>query len=86
MLNDFRPPEGSRAEDIDAAVDGRLMVILDLRLDDSLTEAGLGREVVNRVQKLRKKAGLVVGDLVHVWLSMTPALRGAVDSQVGFRA
>ena len=82
VLNDFKPPEGSRPEDVDAAVDGRLMAILDLRLDDSLAEEGLGREVVNRVQKLRKKTGLVVGDPVNIWLDMSPALSTAVQSQV----
>ena len=54
---DFRPPEGSNAAELDACTLGPLMAVLDLRMDDSLAEAGLAREVVNRVQKLRKKAG-----------------------------
>lgn len=62
------------------------MAVLDLRLDESLTEEGLGREVVNRVQKLRKKAGLVVGDLAHVWVAMAPALEAAVHSQASLSA
>ena len=35
---------------------------MDLRPDDELVAAGLAREVVNRVQRLRKKAGLQAGD------------------------
>jgi hypothetical protein len=46
------------AEEVDAAGDGEVLVVMDLRPDDELVAAGLAREVVNRVQKLRKKAGL----------------------------
>jgi len=49
------------AEDMDANAEGEVMAVLDLRADDSLRDAGMAREVVNRVQKLRKKAGLQVG-------------------------
>ena len=45
---------------MDACAEGDVMAVLDLRSDDSLRDAGLAREVVNRVQKLRKKAGLQV--------------------------
>jgi hypothetical protein len=43
---------------VDAAGDGEVLVVLDLRADEELLAAGLAREVVNRVQRLRKKAGL----------------------------
>lgn len=82
VLNDFKTPEGTDPADIDAAVDGQLMAVLDLRQDESLAEEGLGREIVNRVQKLRKKIGLVAGDLVHVWLGMSTQLTSTVESQV----
>ena len=75
-------PEGSDAADLDAAVDGQLMAVIDLRQDDSMAEEGLGREIVNRIQKLRKKVGFVAGDLAHVFLQMSPALSAAVNSQV----
>ena len=74
-------PEGSNAADLDAAVDGQLMAVIDLRQDDSMAEEGLGREIVNRIQKLRKKIGLVAGDPAHVFLEMSPALSSAVESQ-----
>ena len=82
VLNDFRVPEGSDAADLDAAVDGQLMAVIDLRQDDSMAEEGLSREIVNRVQKLRKKIGLVAGDLAHVWLDQSPRLAEVVASQV----
>jgi hypothetical protein len=46
---------------MDAQGDGEVLVVMDLRVDASLEAAGVARETVNRVQKLRKKAGLQVG-------------------------
>lgn len=68
MLREFKLPKGATAEDMDANGDGEVLAVLDLGTDDSLVEAGLAREVVNRVQKLRKKAGLVATDVVDVYL------------------
>lgn len=50
------------AEEVDAAGDGEVLVVMDLRPDEELVAAGLAREVVNRVQRLRKKAGLQATD------------------------
>lgn len=69
VLRDFRLPEGASEDDVDANGDGEVLAVLDLGTDDSLVEAGLAREVVNRVQKLRKKAGLVASDIVDVYLN-----------------
>jgi isoleucyl-tRNA synthetase len=67
VLRDFKVPEGFEPEDLRAAGDGEVLAVLDLRRDDSLVSAGLARELVNRVQKLRKSAGLVVTDEVEVF-------------------
>jgi isoleucyl-tRNA synthetase len=67
VLRDFRVPEGFAPEDLRAAGDGEVLAVLDLRRDDGLVSAGLARELVNRVQKLRKAAGLVVTDEVEVF-------------------
>ncbi|DBA71115.1 hypothetical protein WJX79_007299 [Trebouxia sp. C0005] len=69
VLRDFRLPEGASGDDVDANGDGEVLAVLDLGTDESLVEAGLAREVVNRVQKLRKKAGLVASDVVDVFLN-----------------
>jgi hypothetical protein len=45
VLRDFRAPEGTAPDDLDANGDGEVLAILDLRADDSLVEAGLAREV-----------------------------------------
>jgi hypothetical protein len=61
VVREFARPEGVAAEEMGAIAEAELMAVLDLRPDEALREAGLAREVVNRVQKLRKKAGLLVG-------------------------
>lgn len=46
-------------EDVDAAMgDSGIMVILELHVDDSLLYAGLAREIVSKIQKMRKTGGL----------------------------
>jgi len=42
--------------------DNDVIVILDMELYPDLKEQGLAREIINRVQKLRKKAGLIPTD------------------------
>jgi len=43
-----------------------IIVILDLELTDALKKEGLAREIVNRLQNLRKSAGLEVTDRIRV--------------------
>ncbi|KAK9804719.1 hypothetical protein WJX72_001779 [[Myrmecia] bisecta] len=82
VLRDFKIPEGVSAEDMDANGDGEVLVVLDLRVDESQADAGVARELVNRVQKLRKKAGLVVTDMVDVYLDLPDTSAAGVSSGV----
>ncbi|KAJ1703600.1 hypothetical protein LUZ63_003379 [Rhynchospora breviuscula] len=68
VVRQFKRPDNVSESEIDAAGDGDVLVVLDLRADESLFEAGLAREVVNRIQKLRKKSGLEPTDLVEVFI------------------
>ncbi|KAG2726074.1 hypothetical protein I3760_01G095100 [Carya illinoinensis] len=67
VIRDFKCPDGFTDKEIDATGDGDVLVILDLRADISLFEAGVAREIVNRIQKLRKKAALEPTDIVEVY-------------------
>ncbi|CAL9203122.1 unnamed protein product [Musa hybrid cultivar] len=67
VLREFKRPADVTEKEIDAAGDGDVLVILDLRADESLFDAGVAREVVNRIQKLRKKAGLEPTDIVELY-------------------
>ncbi len=62
------------------ATDGPLTVALDVTLTEELRQEGLARELVNRLQNLRKDSGLEVQDRIQVTLaSSAPAeLQAAV--------
>jgi hypothetical protein len=53
-------------------------VALDTHLTPELLREGLAREIVNRIQNLRKQAGFEVTDRIHVVYSATPDLGQAV--------
>uniref|UniRef100_A0A646QD90 Isoleucine--tRNA ligase, cytoplasmic n=1 Tax=Hemiscolopendra marginata TaxID=943146 RepID=A0A646QD90_9MYRI len=61
------------SEKYEAHSDNDLLVMLDVTPDQSLVEEGLAREVINRIQKLRKKAHLVPSDPVIVYYEILPA-------------
>lgn len=59
--------------------DGKVMVVLDTRKDEKVLSQKLAREIVSRIQKLRKKSGLQVGETVEV---RTVCVREAEDREV----
>uniref|UniRef100_T1HR91 Isoleucine--tRNA ligase, cytoplasmic n=1 Tax=Rhodnius prolixus TaxID=13249 RepID=T1HR91_RHOPR len=46
-----------------------ILLLMDISLDDSMKSEGIARELISRVQKLRKKAGLVPTDEIDVYLT-----------------
>jgi len=62
------------------ANEGSLTVALDITLDDDLRNEGVAREIVNRVQNLRKEAGFEVTDRIIVKILSSQAIREAVAS------
>ncbi|XP_050714886.1 isoleucine--tRNA ligase, cytoplasmic-like [Eriocheir sinensis] len=55
----------------EAHADSSALVLLDTTPSEELQAEGLAREVVNRIQRLRKKARLVPTDEVTVWLAVS---------------
>lgn len=51
------------------ATDGPLTVALDITLTDALKEEGIARELVNRIQNMRKDSGLEVTDRIAITYS-----------------
>ena len=69
------------------ASEGELSVALDLELDEDLVSEGLAREVVSRVQQLRRDAGLEVTTRIRLtWTTPDPALRNAIETHRVFIA
>ena len=60
------------------ATEGGLSVALDTTIDDDLRIEGAGRELINRLQGLRREAGLAVTDRIEVrWHSADPTVSAA---------
>jgi isoleucyl-tRNA synthetase len=60
--------------------DGPLAVSLDIELDDRLRSEGTAREVVSRIQQLRREHDLAVTDRIHVmWSSEDDHVRAAIE-------
>ena len=72
------------ASDWLVASDGPYVAALDPRLDETLREEGLAREVVNRVQRLRKEAGYVYTDRIGLWISADGPVLEAVRGHAEF--
>ena len=60
------------------ANEGRLTVALDITLTDDLKKEGIARELVNRIQNLRKSKGLDITDRINVVLSDISEIKLAV--------
>jgi isoleucyl-tRNA synthetase len=72
------------ASDWVVASDGPLVAALDPRLTDELRREGTAREVVNRIQRLRKEAGYVYTDRIGVWMDGGPAVLEAARVHAEF--
>ncbi len=59
--------------------DGKLTVALDTELTDELIDEGLAREFVNRIQNMRKDAGLDVTDRIAIYYRASGRLAGALQ-------
>ena len=60
------------------ANDGALTIALDIELTDSLIEEGIARELINRIQNLRKSSGLDITDRISITLEDRAEIHNAV--------
>nr|CAD7459207.1 unnamed protein product [Timema tahoe] len=58
------------AQKYEAHSENDILILLDITPDDSLQDEGIAREIINRVQKLRKKAHLIPSDEVTAYYSV----------------
>jgi isoleucyl-tRNA synthetase len=61
------------------ANEGRITVALDITITDELREEGIARELVNRIQNLRKDSGLDVTDRIKLSIQKHEAINKAVE-------
>ena len=77
------------AEDVDiltedmpgwmVASDGFLTLALDIELNDALIEEGIARELINRIQNLRKSSGLEITDRIDVQFERHDSINATVE-------
>ena len=66
------------------ANEGALTVALDVTLTDELRQEGIARELVNRIQNLRKDSGFDVTDRIDVILQKNDKIVKAVQSNIEY--
>ena len=62
------------------ASEGKLTVALDITITEELRREGVARELVNRIQNIRKDSGFEVTDKIRVEIELNDATAAAVES------
>lgn len=68
------------------ANEGRLTVALDITVTEALRKEGLARELVNRIQNLRKSSGFDITDKVNVTILSTDEMDDAINEYKAYIA
>jgi len=76
----------SEKEGLTVANEGAVTAALDLRITEELKLEGLAREIVNRVQNLRKTVGLDVTDRIVLEYDLPDEIRRAVERHADYVA
>lgn len=61
------------------ASEGKLTIALDINVNEELRSEGIARELVNRIQNLRKDSGFEVTDKVNITIQKHDAINTAVE-------
>ncbi|NND78325.1 MAG: isoleucine--tRNA ligase, partial [Maribacter sp.] len=66
------------------ASQGTLTVALDVTINDNLRKEGIARELVNRIQNMRKESGYEVTDKIDIKILKDGLVENAVESNLGY--
>lgn len=66
------------------ANEGRITVALDITVSEALKEEGIARELINRIQNLRKESGLDVTDKIKLTIARHEAINKAVEKHKSY--
>jgi isoleucyl-tRNA synthetase len=61
------------------ANEGKLTVALEVTITEALRREGIARELVNRIQNIRKSSGFEITDKIRITLSKNPQTDDAVN-------
>ena len=82
-LDDFLIERGPLDERLIATERG-VTVLLDTNLNEALVAEGLARELINRIQKLRKDSGLQVTDRIRLTMNLNLKLKSAASDHLDY--
>ena len=68
------------------ASEGKLTVALDITLTEELRAEGVARELINRIQNIRKDSGFEVTDKIRVEIEQKELVAGAIAKYAGYIA
>ena len=71
--------EAVKKEGFTSQVNGSLTVVLDTTLTDQLVQEGYAREVISKLQSMRKDFGLDVTDRIHVYCTGSEKVLNALN-------
>jgi isoleucyl-tRNA synthetase len=60
--------------------EGSLTVALEVELTDELRQEGMAREIINRVQNIRKESGLEITDRINITLAPNAEVEKSVEA------
>jgi len=63
---------------------GKLTVALDVTITNELKQEGIARELVNRIQNLRKDMGFEVTDKIRVKSAVNHYFTGAINNNMSY--
>ncbi|GJQ07548.1 isoleucine--tRNA ligase [Capnocytophaga cynodegmi] len=66
------------------ASSGNLLVALDVHITDELRKEGIARELVNRIQNIRKDSGFDVTDKINICIQKQKAVEEAVSDNLEY--
>jgi isoleucyl-tRNA synthetase len=66
------------------ANEGSYTVALDISISNELLEEGLSRELVNKIQTIRKTSGLEVTDRISIIVKNHPLLTAAIEKNINY--
>jgi isoleucyl-tRNA synthetase len=68
------------------ASEGKLTVALDITVTDELRREGVARELINRIQNIRKESGFEVTDKIKVEIEAKELVAGAIEQFASYIA
>jgi isoleucyl-tRNA synthetase len=66
------------------ATEAGITVALDVTLDQELIEEGIARDLVNRIQNIRKESGFEITDRIHVSYKADEEVSRAIQSNLNY--